>query len=84
MPLTSTPGDDNEDGSMALELGLERVRLMILAEEDPAEIRRVWNDLGTESEINGALRTRFDELRILVDGLPNIPKVEQPSLTLVS
>ena len=81
-PSVSQKGDDNNgnEGRIVLETGLERVRLMLIAEEEPMEIRRIWDNLDKENIKNDGLRTKIEELRIKVDKLPP-SELDQPQST---
>lgn len=80
-PESSHPDVGVEEGREGLEMGLERIRLMILAEEDAGEIRKVWQGLKTEGVKDEGLRTRIEEARIQVDRLPPAPDLEEAQAT---
>ena len=84
--MPSSKEEEEADGDerrkrIALETGLERVRLMFIAEEDPGEIRRIWDSLDKEGITDSDLRTKIEELRIQVDNLPPSPESDQPQST---
>ena len=80
MPTEPTK-DDSDEARIALETGLERVRLIIVAEEDPAEIRRTWDSLDKDVA-EGPVRTKLEAVRIQVDNLT--PALETVSETTSS
>lgn len=82
-PSLSQKGDDSDgnEGRIALETGLERVRLMFIAEEEPLEIRRIWDSLDKENIKDDGLRTKIEGLRIQIDNLPPSSEPDQPQNT---
>ena len=53
-----------------LRVGLERVRLMLLAEEDETKIHATWAELDTSDTNDEGLLKEIKELQARIDGLP--------------
>lgn len=70
MPSEAEMIEKEDEGRIALEEGLERVRLMILADVGVEEIRRVWESLDLKDIVDGTLKHKVDEVRRMVDSLP--------------
>jgi hypothetical protein len=79
--MSAEPRADGDDGRIALETGLERVRLMILAEEESAEVRRTWDGLDKDNITDDTSRRKLEEIRIQVDSLPTAPESDPPQPT---
>lgn len=78
MPAESS-SEDGDEGRVELEMGLERLRLMILAEGEEREIRRIWDALKKDKVADGSLRTKLEEVRMHVDNLPPAPEQALPT-----
>jgi hypothetical protein len=62
--------DAADDKEVALRLGLERVRLMLVAEEDGERIREVWTSLKRDDVEDEDLKRRVQETQEMVDRVP--------------
>jgi hypothetical protein len=80
MPENLPGSAETTDKEAALRLGLERVRLMILAEEDRDRIKSVWAECETEDVTTEALIQEIQELKAKIDQLPGeASSIETPA-----
>jgi hypothetical protein len=73
MPDRESPETNKEE---TLSLGLERVRLMFLAEEDAERIRTTWAGLDTETVADERLARDIKETQGRIDRLPATAPLE--------
>lgn len=76
MPSDPSASEEKDRDDRALEDGLERVRLMILAEEDAGAIRRAWDGLKRDDIADEGLQQKMEELRRTVDSLATTTPAE--------
>jgi hypothetical protein len=76
LPEKGNP-DTEQDKEATLRLGLQRIRLMVLAEYDGEEIREVWSGLDKGVVADAELSREIREVQELVNGLP-------PSITITT
>lgn len=70
--------DTSKDGT--LRLGLERVRLMFLAEDDGVRIRAIWEGLETEEVVDEELAREVREMQERINHLPAVaPTSAEPA-----
>jgi hypothetical protein len=67
MPDRDSTGTNTDE---TLRLGLERVRLMLLAEEDGEKIRTTWAALEIGDVTDGELQREAKEMQDRIDALP--------------